>query len=67
MMKKLFTIFAINKNSIEYAIKNELQLSTLISQKFENELIVHSEKKFRKNKLNKKKKKERICLTHLYY
>ena len=67
MMKKLFTIFAINKNSIEYAIKNELQLSTLISQKFENELIVHSEEKFRKNKLNKKKKKGRVCLTHLYY
>ena len=67
MMNKLFSIFSINKSSIEYAIKNELQLSTLISQKFENELIVHSEEKFRKNKSNKKNNKGRICLTHLYY
>ena len=67
LMKKLFGIFAINKNSIQYAIKNKLILSTPISQKFKNELIVHSEEKLRKNQPNKKENKGRICLTHLYY
>ena len=67
MMKKLLDIFAIKKNSIQYAIKNDLLLSTKITQKFQNELIVHSEEKFRKNKSNKKENKGRICLTHLYY
>lgn len=67
MMKKLLDIFSIKKNSIQYAIKNDLLLSTKITQKFQNELIVHSEEKFRKNESNKKENKGRICLTHLYY
>ena len=65
LMKHLLNIFAINKNSISYAIDNTLILSTKINDIFQNELIIQSDEKYRKTNENKNKNKGRICRTHL--
>ena len=76
MIKRLFNLFKITKNSIEKAIENKAVLNTQYDNRFNNEVgIIFFEEKFRtkkenikeKEKENQKELKKRICRTHSFY
>ena len=73
MIKKLFSLFKINKKSIERAIESKIELNTQYDMRFNNEVgIISFEEKFRtkkdtKEKENDKNQKKRICRTHSLY
>ena len=72
MTKKLFSLFIINKKSIENAIKNKTVLETQYKSRFNNEIgITSSQEKFRSNKEKIKEKEKgnikRTCRTHSFY